>query len=392
MRIALLCFGIGTIANVMGMEKVFVEMANAFTNRGHEVWAVWNDEPGIEPFYKFEENVYQVNLNLGKIKVPFLYKLQRELAKSVHCDTKNKVDWYKTNKLVAALSESVDIKSLDIIICFEFNSVMVANIVSKGNIPVVVMVHNSVADQIGKLTKLQRLEANKADVYQVLMPSYVEQAESLLKTRIVFIPNVVPQVSDDDIAELRLEKSKYSIVHIGRIEGHQKRQLILLKAFARLADKYPDWYVDLYGPVGDINYRKEIDRFIKEEKLGCRICYKGIIENSLEILRQADIFAFPSAYEGFSLALTEAMGAGLPVLGFSHAPSVGELIEHEKTGLLASDEADFTHQLERLMKDRNLRVRFGANAHEAMKKYAPEVVWQQWEDLLTGLCAHAKKR
>ena len=90
-------------------------------------------------------------------------------------------------------------------------------------------------------------------------------------------------------------------------------------------------------------------------------------------MRQADIFAFPSAYEGFSLALTEAMGAGLPVLGFSDAPSVGELIEHEKTGLLALDEADFTYQLERLMKDRNLRVQFGANAHESMKKYAPEV-------------------
>ena len=68
MRIAILCFGIGTIANVSGMEKVFVDMANAFAEHGHEVWSVWNDGPGIAPFYKFNESVD------AKTKLDYLQK------------------------------------------------------------------------------------------------------------------------------------------------------------------------------------------------------------------------------------------------------------------------------------------------------------------------------
>ena len=342
------------------------------------------------PFYAFKQGVRQINLGLGKINVPVACKIQRELNKALHRSVNNKVDEYKAEKLVAALQSKISTKELDCIVCYEFNSVMVANKISQGNIPVAAMVHNSVEDQIGKLTALQRQEASKADVYQVLMPSYVAQAKTLLMTRIVYIPNVVPQIADRDVADLGVAKKQNSIVHIGRIEGIQKRQLILVRAFAALAKQYPNWRLDLYGPVGDENYKNEIIWFADEQGLSDRIQYKGITDTPLNALRKADIFAFPSAYEGFSLALTEAMGAGLPAIGFSGAASVGELIIHNKTGLLAKDETDFTNQLERLMRDRDLRTRLGANAHEAMKQYASNVVWQQWEDLLKELCESKK--
>ena len=391
MNIALFCFGVGTIANVAGTEKVFVEMANAFTDRGHEVWAVWNDKPGIIPYYKFREAVHQVNLGLGKIKVPVTCKIQRELNKALHRQVANKADEYKTKRLIAALQNKVDIDRFDCIVCFEFNSVMVANAVSNRKIPVAVMVHNSVEDQIGKLTELQRQEANKADVYQVLMPSFVKKAESLLKTKIVYIPNTVPQIGVNDTASLLDEKKIYTIIHIGRVEGHQKQQLILVKAFSELAAKYPDWILKMYGPIGDSSYKQKIDKFITKKQLNDRVLYKGITKAPLKELQSADVLGFPSAYEGFGLALAEAMSVGLPTVGFASAPGVGELIVHEKTGLLASDEGDFKNQLERLMKDRALRARLGTNAHEAMRQYAPDVVWGQWEDLLNKLCERKKR-
>ena len=391
MNIALFCFGVGTIANVAGTEKVFVEMANAFTDRGHEVWAVWNDEPGIIPYYKFREAVHQVNLGLGKIKVPVTCKIQRELNKALHRQVVNKADEYKTKQLVAALENKVDIDRFDCIVCFEFNSVMAANAVSTGKIPVAAMVHNSVEDQIGKLTELQRQEANKADVYQVLMPSFVKKAESLLKTKIVYIPNTVPQVKANDTASLTDQKEIYTVIHIGRIEGHQKQQLVLVKAFSELAGKYPNWILKMYGPIGDSSYKQKIDRFISEKQLNDRVLYKGITKDPLKELKSADVLGFPSSYEGFGLVLAEAMSVGLPAVGFASAPAVGELIVHERTGLLASDEEDFKNQLERLMKDRTLRVQLGTNAHEAMKQYAPDVVWGQWEDLLNKLCERKKR-
>lgn len=268
---------------------------------------------------------------------------------------------------------------------------MAANAVSTRRIPVAAMVHNSVEDQIGKLTELQRQEASKADVYQVLMPSFVKKAESLLKTKIVYIPNTVPQVKANDTASLTDQKEIYTVIHIGRIEGHQKQQLVLVKAFSELAGKYPNWILKMYGPIGDSLYKQKIDRFISEKQLNDRVLYKGITKDPLKELKSADVLGFPSSYEGFGLVLAEAMSVGLPAVGFASAPAVGELIVHEKTGLLASDEEDFKNQLERLMKDRTLRVQLGTNAHEAMKQYAPDVVWGQWEELLNKLCERKKR-
>lgn len=391
MKIVLLCFGVGTIANVAGTEKIFVDMANAFTDSGHEVWAVWNDEPGVVPYFTYREAVHQVNLGLGRIKVPFYFKVQREFNKALHREAENKVDAYKTAMLSKALRERVDLDGTDCMVCYEFNSVMVANSISRGRIPVVAMVHNSIENQIGKLTARQRKEAGKADVYQVLMPSFVEKAKPLLTSRIVCIPNTVTQVGDSDVADLAAAKDTFTIVHVGRIEREQKRQMILVKSFSELAGKYPDWKLVLAGPTDDRSYLEEITRFAEENKLEKRIEFKGVVDNPLEVMRQSDIFAFPSAYEGFGIVLVEAMSAGLPSVGFGSAPAVNELIAHEKNGLLARDEKDFTRQLERLMKDRELRVKLGKNAHETAKQYAPEAIWKRWENLLTEVCK-AKRR
>ena len=44
------------------------------------------------------------------------------------------------------------------------------------------------------------------------------------------------------------------------------------------------------------------------------------------------------------------------------------------------------------MRDQDLRLRLGAQAKEDMKEFAPERVWDQWEDLLTELVEKHRKR
>lgn len=384
MKVALLCFGIASIASVSGMEKVFAAMANEFTRRGHTVYAVWNDHPGVKPFYPLVPQVQGVNLGLGKIKAPFSFKVLRELNKGLHLNAVNKVDQYKTGVLAQAVQKRLP-ADIDIYICYEFNSVMVANKLAGGRIPVVAMVHNSVADQLEALTPRQRQEASKATVYQVLMPSYVGQAEKLLTTKVVYIPNTVPQFTEAQLAQPGQTKQRHTVIHVGRVEGRQKRQLILIQAFAELASNFPEWDVEYYGPIGDADYKKQIDALIKKHNLQERVKYKGVTKDVDKALQQADIFAFPSAYEGFPLALTEAMAIGLPVICVRDAPGVAELIQAGQDGYLAQTARDFTQKLDRLMEHADLRTSMGAKAREAMQRFAPAVVWQQWEDLLQSL-------
>lgn len=110
------------------------------------------------------------------------------------------------------------------------------------------------------------------------------------------------------------------------------------------------------------------------------------MHNVLERLRYSDIFVLPSESEGFSLALTEAMSVGLPVVGYKNCSSVNELIVNGKNGFLCEDGIDdLAEKLSVLMQNKNLRVRFGVNSHEMMKEYAPKKIWDKWENLINTI-------
>ena len=112
----------------------------------------------------------------------------------------------------------------------------------------------------------------------------------------------------------------------------------------------------------------------------------GVTNDSKAVLKKAAIFAFPSAYEGFPLALTEAMAAGLPCIGLKSCLAVSQLVEDNKTGILTDQSVGkIAIALERLIRDEKLRVRLGMNAEKSMEAYAPGKIWDQWEELLNYL-------
>ena len=81
-------------------------------------------------------------------------------------------------------------------------------------------------------------------------------------------------------------------------------------------------------------------------------------------LREASFLVVPSLwYEGFPLTIIEALACGVPVIG-SRLGGVGEVINHEKSGLLfdAGNTSDLVASIERLWSDSVLRARLGAGA------------------------------
>lgn len=122
---------------------------------------------------------------------------------------------------------------------------------------------------------------------------------------------------------------------------------------------------------------------ISHYKLSEQAFFRGATNNVLNVYNKAAIFAFPSAYEGFGLALTEAMSAGLPAVGCKSCPAVNELIKDGENGFLCEDGVDaFAQALEKLMSDEELREKMGKAAKEDMKQYAPDKIWDMWEKLM----------
>jgi glycosyltransferase involved in cell wall biosynthesis len=88
------------------------------------------------------------------------------------------------------------------------------------------------------------------------------------------------------------------------------------------------------------------------------------------MLNLADVFVFPSLLEGFPLAPQEAMSCAKPVVAF-RAASLGEMIEDGGTGFLVepNDRAAFAERVVRLLREPDVRARFGAAAAERVDRH-----------------------
>ena len=82
-------------------------------------------------------------------------------------------------------------------------------------------------------------------------------------------------------------------------------------------------------------------------------------------LQRADVFVFPSLSEGFSVALLEAMAAGLAIVA-TPAGAAADLLEHGGNALLVpcADAAALADGVERMLDDAPLRQRLGSAAQQ----------------------------
>ena len=92
-----------------------------------------------------------------------------------------------------------------------------------------------------------------------------------------------------------------------------------------------------------------------------------MVEDVPGVLSAADVYVMPSLWEGWGLALGEAMSASLPAVG-TNVPAIVDLVMPGETGLLVPrKEPDrLADALARLIADAPLRQRMGQAARERM--------------------------
>lgn len=382
-----------------GAEKVLCNMANEFVKRGHEICIVCCDPIDGIPFFYLDNRVKFINLNAsgkyckGSIKL----RAEREILRFLGKLDKDKLyvkTRYDNKKVKETLKNIIQEFLPEIIITYDPRSLMCLEYLIKPNVPVIAMLHIPAENLFNISISQTLLESFKnVSCIQVLVKRDLQKVEEFCpRVRTVYIPNVVYTIEKNEF----VVKRKLKIVNVGRIDGNVKRQLNLIKAFNKIYKDFPsDWCIEIIGGTkteSQKDYKKKIIEYIKEHNLEGRVNLLGEIKNVSEKLQEADIFAFPSAFEGMPLALTEAMAAGLPVIGYKSCPSVNELIVDGVNGFLCEDGIDdFAEKLKILMQDAVLRKKMGQNARESMKQFAPEKIWDEWEDLINKVVEESKK-
>lgn len=380
------------VADSGGLAKVTCLFANEMLRRGHKVALLYSDEKKGDFFFPLAKGVKCFNLKERKdgslIKMPVYYKVARELLRPACKRWAASVDaCFQERYLVDNLLRYLALTDPDIIVSFQPAASKLLLDDAACLIPVISMSHGDPEDYFINYPVREYLTLTKSAVCQVLLPSFEEHIKRhLTDARTITIGNAVPHFKE--AADLALPKKRFKVISVGTLSKNHKRPHLLIRAFIKLAAKYPEWDVDIWGARAHAAYYKELQVLIASAGLSERVKLRGVTDDVYQELVKADIFVFPSAYEGFGLALAEAMSCGLPAVGYRSCPAVNELIADGETGLLCADGSEaLAEAIDTLMGNQELRIKMGGAARKAMARYAPEKIWDRWEELLKEISA-----
>jgi glycosyltransferase involved in cell wall biosynthesis len=100
---------------------------------------------------------------------------------------------------------------------------------------------------------------------------------------------------------------------------------------------------------------------------------------------RADAFVFPSSYEGFGVALLEAMAARLPIVSTPVGVALDALRDNESALIISKrDPEALAAAVERLVADAGLRQRLGDGAYRMAETYRESDRLCEWADTLIG--------
>jgi glycosyltransferase involved in cell wall biosynthesis len=158
----------------------------------------------------------------------------------------------------------------------------------------------------------------------------------------------------------------------------EKRIDLLVRAFATIANDFPEWDLEIYG-VGPL--RVSLARLIDELAPG-RVHLCGFTADPYSVLRGADLFASTSFVEGFGNAIWEALACGVPVVAMDCGAPVRSLVRNGIDGMIVRTRSDLVQALRSLMGDKRVRKALAARAPEVLRRFPAEASLEAWDALL----------
>ncbi|MFT5522788.1 MAG: glycosyltransferase involved in cell wall biosynthesis [Pirellulaceae bacterium] len=161
--------------------------------------------------------------------------------------------------------------------------------------------------------------------------------------------------------DLTVKENAPVVVFTGRLHAIKSLET-LIDAFRPIAARWPHARLWL---IGDGPQREELRRYVVSADLRFNVMLPGSFDDIESILHAADAFVLPSLHEGLSVALLEAMSAGVPIAA-SDIPGNRAVIQHNVDGLLfpVRDADTLAEQLSRLLNNKVEAFRLGQAARK----------------------------
>jgi len=185
-----------------------------------------------------------------------------------------------------------------------------------------------------------------------------------------YIPVKVEKILTETRNSLHLP-AKF-ILYLGNFKPHKNVET-LVKAYKKINMQFPEHKLVLAGPMDAHGNR--VRSFVEKENLLDQIVFTGTIrekDRPEALLSMADIFVFPSFYEGFGLPPLEAMACGVPVIA-SNATSIPEVVEDAGILFNPDNVDELSNAMVRLLTDLPMKSLLIAKGLERAKLFREEI-------------------
>jgi glycosyltransferase involved in cell wall biosynthesis len=225
----------------------------------------------------------------------------------------------------------------------------------------------------------RRLAYRRASALVVVTPEARDWATRFIPRERVFeIPNAVRAPSPRAVVHARPV-----LLGVGRLHAVKGFDQ-LLRAFAAIHLRHPEWTLQLYGEGPE---RPRLEALAEELGISSRLNMPGFTHDVDGVMQAADLFVLPSRNEGFPSVLLEAMMNRCPIVAFDCESGPRNIIRHDQDGILvpAGDIPALAAALDRAMGDATLRKRLADNATQGVARFSQDRVNESWMGVLHGV-------
>ena len=176
------------------------------------------------------------------------------------------------------------------------------------------------------------------------------------------------------------ESNSNRIISAGRF-GKEKGFDMLVKAFAPVAEKHPDWHLDIFG---DGEMMETVKGLIAEYGISDNVHLMGMRTDLAKRYKNYAMYVLPSYREGMPLVLLEAKANRLPIVSFDILTGPREIVRDGIDGILVKpyDLQEMSDSICKLIENADIRKAFSDASQENLDKFSKETILHNWKNLI----------
>lgn len=363
-----------------GTDKVISYKANYLSTHGYDVTIVTETQMGRPHVFPLSNTVKTIDIGVDFNKQYAQSFFHRAFTYFIY------IHLYKKRLKQIIKKEKPDIvittmgRSLDFISRFKDSSIKIGEAhTTKYHLRSLHLMEEKgiIYKWIAKSFRRRQISnAKKLSALVLLTPEDANDWKGITNTYV--IPNSI-QSMPHEASKLNQKRA----IMVGRY-NEAKGYEYLVEAWDIVYQKHPDWCIDIYGS-GELH--DDVENWIKEKHLENTIIMHEPTNQIMDKYLESSICIVSSRYEGFSMAIVEAMASGVPCVSFDCPYGPRNIIKDEEDGILVEhlNSKALADNICRLIEDDNLRIKLGANARVNIQRFSEEKIMNQWINLINSL-------